>query len=139
MSSKTKSKADSLLAALQRTVPDRPSTAPQATVDVATETPQRSRAANRPRRSALAKTKGRGQPAQFWFHDEDRALVRELAAWVAGQGIRTTDSLVIRAALRAAKTGPEFLDAYRQASKLDGRLSPHKDDSAQSHETTQNP
>jgi len=136
MSNKNKSKAEALLAALQRTAPDRAITLPpEATEDAAPETPRRSRAANRSARGAPIKTKGRGQPAQFWFHDEDRALVRELAAWVAGQGIRTTDSLVIRAALRSVRTGPEFLEAYRQASKLDGRLTSNKDDSMQSHET----
>jgi hypothetical protein len=135
MSNKIKSKADVLLAALQRTAPDRPITTPEATEHTVPEAPRRSRAAHRLKRSSSVKTKGRGQPAQFWFHDEDRTLVRELAAWVAGQGIRTTDSLVIRAALRTVKTGPEFLEAYRQASRLDGRLTPHKDDSMQSHET----
>ena len=134
MSSKAKSKADSLLAALQRTVPDRPP-APEVTKDGFPETPRRSRIVNRPTRSAPVKTKGRGQPVQFWLHDEDRVLVRELAAWLAGQGVRSTDSLVIRAALRTVKTDEGFLEAYRHASKLDGRLKPRNDDSTQSHET----
>jgi hypothetical protein len=69
-----------------------------------------------------------GKPVQFWLHDEDRQLVRELAAWLAGQGIRSTDSMVIRAALRTAKTGGELLDAYREAAQLDGRLKQHKAD-----------
>jgi hypothetical protein len=132
MSSKAKSKTESLLAAIQRTVPDRPVPAPQVNEDTIPERPRRSRAANRPVRSAPVKTKGRGQPVQFWFHDEDRVLVRELAAWLAGQGVRSTDSMVIRAALRTAKTGGEFLEAYRHASKLDGRLKPRNDESTQS-------
>ncbi|SRR5579883_273936 len=136
MSSKAKSKAESLLAAIQRTVPNRPMPAPQVSEDSVPGTPRRSRTANRPARSVPVKTKGRGQPAQFWFHDEDRVLVRELAAWLAGQGVRSTDSLVIRAALRTVRTGPEFLEAYRHASQLDGRLKPRSDDSTQSHETT---
>jgi hypothetical protein len=69
-----------------------------------------------------------GKPVQFWLHDEDRQLVRELAAWLAGQGIRSTDSMVIRAALRTAKTGGDLLDAYREAAQLDGRLKQHKAD-----------
>jgi hypothetical protein len=67
-----------------------------------------------------------GKPVQFWLHDEDRRLVRELAAWLAAQGERTTDSLVIRSALRMTSTGSAFLKAYRQASQLDGRLKQHK-------------
>ena len=41
---------------------------------------------------------------QFWMHDEDRKLIRELSAWLAGQGTRPSDSMVIRAAL-VARTG----------------------------------
>jgi hypothetical protein len=67
-----------------------------------------------------------GKQVQVWFHEEDGRIVRELAAWLAGQGVRPTDSLVIRAALRTAKTGGELLQAYRQASDLDGRLKRHK-------------
>jgi hypothetical protein len=63
-----------------------------------------------------------GKPVQFWMHEEDRKIVRELAAWLAGQGIRPTDSMVVRAALRMAKPGGSFLDTYRQSALLDGRL-----------------
>jgi hypothetical protein len=56
------------------------------------------------------------------MHDEDRKLVRELSAWLAGQGIRPTDSMVIRAALRLARTGDSLLEAYWEAAKLDGRI-----------------
>jgi hypothetical protein len=63
-----------------------------------------------------------GRPVQFWMHEEDRRILRELSAWLAGQGVRASDSLVIRTALRSAKTGTELLEAYREAAKLDGRL-----------------
>jgi hypothetical protein len=68
----------------------------------------------------------KGKQVQFWFHEEDGRLVRELAAWLAGQGLRPTDSLVIRAALRTAQTGTQLLQAYRRAAELDGRLNKHK-------------
>lgn len=67
-----------------------------------------------------------GRPVQFWMHDEDRRILRELSAWLAGQGVRASDSLVIRTALRSAKTGAELLEAYREAAKLDGRLKESK-------------
>ena len=81
--------------------------------------------------------KGRvGKPVQFWLHEEDRLLLRELAAWLAGQGIRPTDSMVVRAALRMARTGSELLEAYHQASQLDGRLKQHKTvETNESHQT----
>ena len=130
MGSKSKSNnVNSLLAAIQRKVTTSPiavEDTPQSAVSV--EAP-----AKGPRRKVarsavtISKPIGRvGKPVQFWLHDQDRQLVRELAAWLAGQGQRTTDSTVIRAALRTAKTGGEFLDAYRQASQLDGRLKQHK-------------
>jgi hypothetical protein len=63
-----------------------------------------------------------GSAVQFWLHDQDRLLIRELSAWLAGQGQRPTDSMVIRAALRMAKPGQGLLEAYRESSKLDGRI-----------------
>lgn len=63
-----------------------------------------------------------GRPVQFWMHEEDRRILRELSAWLAGQGVRASDSLVIRTALRSAKAGGELLQAYHEAAKLDGRL-----------------
>lgn len=100
------SRQDSLLAALQRKATPPP---------VPSATPPPATAAAKPARRI-------GKPVQFWLHDEDRKLVRELSAWLAGQGIRPTDSMVVRAALRMAKAGGPLLDAYRQSALLDGRL-----------------
>ena len=63
-----------------------------------------------------------GKAYQFWLHEEDRKLNREISAWLAGQGHRPTDSMVVRAALRMAKPVNGLLDAYRDASKLDCRI-----------------
>lgn len=112
------SRQDNLLAALQRK-----STPPAATAPVPPPIPS---VEESPAATALAQRpvtgKRVGKPVQFWLHDEDRKLVRELSAWLAGQGIRPTDSMVVRAALRMSKPGSVFLDAYRRASLLDGRL-----------------
>jgi len=121
------SNVSDLLAAIQRKVPNRPSAAPdppkQTAVAIAEAAAPRAAA----RRTGPTVPKSRvGKPVQFWLHEEDRRLVRELAAWLAGQGLRSTDSLVIRSALRTAKTGGELLEAYRQAAQLDGRLKQHK-------------
>ena len=118
-------KRDSLLAAIQRKVPSAPAPVqqePQAAAPVVPSEPRRKEP-----RPVVEKPKARkGKQVQFWFHDEDGKLVRELAAWLAGQGVRPTDSLVIRAALRTAETGTAFLQAYRKAAELDGRLKKHK-------------
>ncbi len=63
-----------------------------------------------------------GGRVHIWFQSEDRKIVRELAGWLAGQGEKISDSLIIRTALRMAQPGGELLVAYREAAKLDGRL-----------------
>jgi hypothetical protein len=63
-----------------------------------------------------------GKPALIYLHLEDRQLIRELAAFLASQGLRVNDSLVIKTALRAARPGPLFLEAYRAAARTDRRF-----------------
>jgi hypothetical protein len=126
MSSKSKStKVTSLLDAIQRKTSKSPALAPESSSETVTQPRLRRHRIRRGPATSPPNSKG-GKPVQFWLHDEDRRLVRELAAWLAGQGVRSTDSLVVRAALRTAKTGGEFLEAYRHASRLDGRLKPHR-------------
>jgi hypothetical protein len=54
----------------------------------------------------------RGKAIQFYLHDSDEKLIREFAVWLAPHRKRINDSLVIKAVLRAAKTGPGLLAAY---------------------------
>ncbi len=125
MSKSKPSNVNNLLGAIQRKAPSSPAAAaePPRKEPAAAEVPRKAaRRADAP----AAPISRIGKPVQFWLHEEDRRLVRELAAWLAGQGIRPTDSLVIRAALRMAKTGGELLDAARQSAQLDGRLKQRK-------------
>jgi hypothetical protein len=127
MSNKPNSNArqSSLLAAIQRKAPAAASPPPKA--EPLPPAQAANIEANQTRVSPQKSERGRvGSPVQFWFHDEDRLLLRELAAWLAGQGLRSTDSMVMRAALRSVKTGGDFLEAYRRASELDGRLKRHR-------------
>ena len=126
MSSKPKSstKIDGLLATIQQKLPSAPEPVSQEqpeSVAVAVTAPP-----DHPKTAAKQIKSRVGKPVQFWLHEEDRRLVRELAAWLAGQGERPTDSLVIRSVLHTATTGSDLLKAYRQASQLDGRLKQHK-------------
>lgn len=110
---KKSSNVNELLAAIQRKAP----TSVTPTEEIAPES-STATIATEPRSK-----RGRvGRPVQFWMHEEDRRILRELSAWLAGQGVRASDSLVIRTALRSAKTGSELLEAYKEAAKLDGRL-----------------
>lgn len=123
--SKPKNNVNDLLAAIKRqptnTIPEKtieealPTKQVEGKTSVRPDTPKKLSAEKKPKRKI-------GRAVQFWMHDEDIKLVRELSAWLAGQGIRPSDSLVVRAALRLTKTGSALLEAYAQAAKLDGRL-----------------
>jgi hypothetical protein len=125
LTSKQKNNVNDLLAAIKRQ-PTSP-TSDKAIPELVTVKSQAAK--ERPKREAPkkiapeTKSKNRyGKPVQFWLHDDDRNLIREFYAWLAGQGVRPTDSLVIRGALRVAKTGSALLEACKEAAKLDGRL-----------------
>ena len=114
------SRQNDLLAALQRKT--QTLAAPKPAPSQPAASPETPSAPTAPMQPLPAKARRVGKPVQFWLHEEDRQLVRELAAWLAGQGIRPTDSMVVRAALRMSKPGAPFLEAYRKAALLDGRF-----------------
>ena len=69
---------------------------------------------------SAAKNK-RGRAVNLYLRDADVAKVRELMAAVAAQGERTSESLIVRAAIQAAAPGRKFLEAYREAAGADLR------------------
>lgn len=79
-----------------------------------------------PERPARPAAPVRGKAVQFYLHAEDEKIIRELAAWLAPHRKRINDSLVIKTALRVAKTGHEFLAAYDAAVRVDGRTRQNK-------------
>src|SRR5271168_911234 len=100
-----------LLAAIKRDAPSAPASTPEADsakAEAVAEQQQYRKAVRRPDPAPASRSRV-GKPVQFWLHEEDRKLIRELAAWLAAQDIRTTDTMVIRSALRMAKTGGELL------------------------------
>ncbi len=78
---------------------------------------QRPKQHPRPRPASAARGKG----VHLWLHPEDERLIRELSVWLLPHRRRVNDSLVVKAVLRAAKTGPALLAAYDEALKTDGR------------------
>jgi len=109
--SKKKDNVSGLLAAIQRQTPTNS--------EQVTEPPTSPEPTNE--KNKLLGNRLTAHRVQFYLHDNDRQTVRELSAWLAAQGIRASDSLVIRAALRLAKTGGELLNTYRQLEQMDGR------------------
>lgn len=64
----------------------------------------------------------RGRPVNLYMRQPDIDKLRELTAYLSGEGERTSDSLIARAAIHAASPGPAFLKAYRQAASADLRF-----------------
>ena len=116
--SKAKQNVNDLLAAIQRKVPSPPDPTAENVSQDGSHPQRPNPASSRPTSSA--------QRVQFYMHSDDRQIVRELSAWLAGQGIRASDSLVIRTALRLARTGDELLTTYRQLEQQDGRYKQRK-------------
>jgi hypothetical protein len=124
--SKQKSNVNDLLNAIKRQTPSATPPRPEPIEEIAAPAaPTEKRAKDKAVGTSSSEIKPArkiGRALQFWMHDADVKLIRELSAWLAGQGVRPSDSQVIRAALRFAKTGGNFLEAYHQAAKSDGRL-----------------
>jgi hypothetical protein len=71
----------------------------------------------------MTKAEGkRGKPVNLYLRDVDIKKIRALTAFVALHGERTSDSLVVRAALNAAKANRSFLVAYKEAATHDRRF-----------------
>ena len=111
-----KSSVNDLLAAIQRQVP---TSAPAPVSEAAQDEPAAPALAKKGKASAPRKP---AHKLQFYLHDEDRRTIRELSAWLAGQGIRASDSLIIRSALQLTRTGSDLLNTYRKLAERDGRF-----------------
>lgn len=117
-SPKKPSKAKELLGVLSQT-PSSPTSSTQAK-------PTKKSARPQPPVSDSGKTEKRTKTIAFSLHPEDVEKVQSLAMWFSGQGVKITDSMVIRCALRLAEPGKELIDAYHQARQLDQRVKKNK-------------
>jgi hypothetical protein len=68
-----------------------------------------------------AAPKRTGKATNLYMGDVEMTKVRELAAWLQGQGIRTSDSRVICAAVRTAKADRHLKEAYEEIAANDAR------------------
>jgi uncharacterized protein YecT (DUF1311 family) len=68
-----------------------------------------------------AAPKRTGKATNLYMADAEMTKVRELAAWLQGQGIRTSDSRVICAAVRTAKADRHLKEAYEEIAGHDAR------------------
>ncbi len=114
-------KVNDLLATIQRKVS---AAAPEPAPELAQDEPTPAAAIHKKTKASAPRKAA--HKLQFYLHDDDRRTIRELSAWLAGQGIRASDSLIIRSALQLTRTGGDLLKTYRQLAERDGRLKHRK-------------
>jgi hypothetical protein len=69
---------------------------------------------------------GTGRTAAFWLDANDRALFHEAGMMLYAQGIKPSDSLILRAALRLMPRDHRLLDQVRELLERDGRKLRHQ-------------
>jgi hypothetical protein len=122
MAQRTSPKASALLNLMQ--APTEPSRLPETPTaePVPAERKTVSSANAAPVRKPIAKARGTGKRVTLFLHERDRQLIRELMAYLAGQGRRVSESIVIKAALRVAKHDSALLRAHDDAAAQDQRF-----------------
>lgn len=60
-------------------------------------------------------------PSSIYLHEADQVRIRELAAYLASEGLRVSDSQIIKAALIMAQPDKRLVKAYREIKGADQR------------------
>ena len=63
----------------------------------------------------------RGKAVNIYLHHTDRARTRELAAYLANEGLRVSDSQIIKASLLLAQPDKRLVKAYLDVKGADQR------------------
>lgn len=106
-------KAADLLKVLGRKAPTAtPVPKPPSPAAATTPPTKHSTKKDRPQPRSIPAKGSHGKAIQFYLHEADEKLIREFAVWLAPHRKRINDSLVLKAVLRAARTGPDLLAAY---------------------------
>lgn len=75
------------------------------------------------KKTTSKKTAGeRGKATNLYLKPRDIAKLRELTAFLAGKGQRTSNSLIVRAAIHAAEPNSSFLKEYTRMANDDLRF-----------------
>jgi hypothetical protein len=72
-----------------------------------------------------------GRQAAFWLDDEDRGILREVGMSLYAQGIKPSDNLVLRAALRLMPRDHRLIEQIKALLERDGRRVRHRDKSSE--------
>jgi superfamily II DNA/RNA helicase len=63
----------------------------------------------------------RGKAVNIYLHEADQGRIRELAAYLASEGQRVSDSQIIKAAVLLAQPDKRLLKAYLEIKGADQR------------------
>lgn len=63
----------------------------------------------------------RGKAVNIYLHHADQVRIRELAAYLASEGLRVSDSQIIKAAVLLAQPDKRLLKAYLEIRGADQR------------------
>ena len=85
-----------------------------------------SRVKRKPPAARAAAGASSGRQAAFWLDDEDRAIFREVGMNLYSQGIKPSDNLVLRAALRLMPRDHRLIEQIRILLENDGRKLRHR-------------
>lgn len=66
-------------------------------------------------------TSKRGKAVNIYLHEADQVRIRDLAAYLANEGLRVSDSQIIKAALLLAQPDKRLLKAYQEIRGADQR------------------
>jgi len=90
---------------------------------------KRSRTIRKKSKPAVAVLPGisSGRQAAFWLDDEDRSIFREVGMLLYTQGIKPSDNLVFRAALRLMPRDHRLMEQIQLLVEKDGRRLRHRD------------
>jgi hypothetical protein len=64
---------------------------------------------------------GKGRPVAFWVNEEDRNILNEVGIMLYAKGIKPSDSLVVRVALRLLPRDHRLIEGAREMLEQDRR------------------
>jgi hypothetical protein len=64
---------------------------------------------------------GKGRPVAFWVNEEDRNILNEVGIMLYAKGIKPSDSLVVRVALRMLPRDHRLIEGARDMLEQDRR------------------
>lgn len=67
-----------------------------------------------------------GKTAAIWLDEQDRAVLREVSVLALNEGLKPSDSVIVKAALGLLPRGPQLLEQIRQVMDRDGRKLRHQ-------------